>query len=91
MQDKKGQIISKEEFLRYGSLAKEQYEGLLIGSDAQQNAYNIGVQLSENEVLIVDQSDESRVRERVQVWASQVQDIQRRHGVQQDLQNYRQE
>ncbi|HHW61793.1 MAG TPA: hypothetical protein GX404_07800 [Syntrophomonadaceae bacterium] len=90
MQDKKGKIVSKEEFLRYGS-AKEQYEGLLIGSDAQQNAYNIGVQLSENEVLIVDQSDESRIRERIQLWASQVEEIQRQHGVQDDLGNYSQE
>lgn len=88
MQDKRGKIVSKNEFLSQGSFAKEQYEGLLVSSDAKQDCYNIGVQLGEDKVLIVDHAHEGNVRERIQNWASQIQDIQKKHGVQGDLQNY---
>lgn len=88
MQDKEGKIMSKEEFLQYGSYGKEQYEGLLVASDSQQSCYNIGVQLSENKILVVDQSDETRIRERIQSWVPHIQDIQQRHGVDNDLENY---
>lgn len=88
MQDKKGEIISKREFLAHGSYAKEQYEGLLVSSDIQQGCYNIGVQLGEDRVLIVDQAREDNVRERIQSWAPQVHFIQKRHGVRSDLENY---
>lgn len=88
MENKKGKIISKNEFLSQGSFAKEQYEGLLVSADARQDCYNIGVQLGEDQVLIVDQASDDNVRERIQNWASQIQDIQKKYGVQGDLQNY---
>lgn len=88
MQDKKGKIIKKNEFLSQGSFAKEQYEGLLVSADAKQDCYNIGVQLGEDKVLIVDQAREDNIRERIQSWIPQVQDIQKKHGVHGDLQNY---
>lgn len=88
MQDKKGKIISKNEFLAHGIFAKEHYEGLLVSSDSKQDCYNIGVQLGEDRVLIVDQAREDNVRERIQTWIPQVQEIQKNHGVHGDLENY---
>ncbi|HEX3012162.1 MAG TPA: hypothetical protein VHQ70_09065 [Syntrophomonadaceae bacterium] len=88
MQDKKGKIISKKEFLAHGSYAKEQYEGLLVGADSQENCYNIGVQLDEDRILVVEQTHPNNIRERIQAWAPQIYDIQKSYGVQNDLQNY---
>ncbi|HBQ85275.1 MAG TPA: hypothetical protein DD811_02165 [Syntrophomonas sp.] len=89
MQDKKGKIMNKDEFLAQGSFAKEQYEGLLVGADSSQDCYNIGIQLSEDKVLVVDQARSDNVRERIQNWAPQIQDIQKKHGADQgNLQNY---
>jgi len=85
-----GQIISKPEFMNNADYSKEQYEGLIVSSDLQQGCYNIGVQLGENQVLVVDQSTEADVREKIiNTWAPQIQEIQRQHrGVNTDLQNY---
>lgn len=88
MSDQKGQIMSKQEFLSKGDYSKEHYEGLLISSDLAQGCYNIGVQLGEDQVMIIDQSNDSHVRERIQTWAPQIQQIQREHRVQNDPENY---
>lgn len=85
---RKGRVVSKTEFLRDGLYDKEQYEGLLVSTDADSGLYNIGVQLSENQVLVVDQAQAGNIRERIQGWAPQVQDIQRQHGVHNDSENY---
>ena len=84
----KGKVVSKTEFLRDGLWSKEQYEGLLVSADRSSGLYNIGVQLSENEVLVVDQAKDDSIRERIQGWAPQVYDIQRNHGVETNLGNY---
>ena len=88
MKDKKGQVMSKDSFLSGGLYSKEQYEGLLVSSDMEQVCYNIGVQLGEDRVLVVDQAMESNVRERIQTWVPQVQDIQNKYNVKNDLENY---
>jgi hypothetical protein len=88
MKDKKGQVMSKDSFLSGGLYSKEQYEGLLVSSDMEQGCYNIGVQLGEDRVLVVDQAMESNVRERIQTWVPQVQDIQNKYNVKNDLENY---
>ncbi len=87
MSDKKGRIIKKESLLNNSGFAKEQYEGLLVSSD-EQGFYTIGIQLNENDVLIVDQAKETNVRERIQNWAAQVEDIQRKYGRSEPLENY---
>jgi len=84
----KGKVVSKTEFLRDGLWSKEQYEGLLVSADRSTGLYNIGVQLGENEVLVVDQTKADSIRERIQGWAPQINDIQRKHGVDMNLQNY---
>lgn len=88
MEDKKGKIFSRDAFVKDSSFVKEHYEGLLISSDLEQGCYNIGVQLNNNQVLVVDQARESNIRERIQIWAPQVQKIQREHNSHQDLKNY---
>lgn len=90
MKDKKGQVMSKDSFLSGGMYSKEQYEGLLVSSDMEQGCYNIGVQLGEDQVLVVDQAKESNVRERIQTWVPQVQEIQKKYNVKNNLENYTQ-
>ena len=88
MSIEKGQIISKKDFLKDGQYAKEQYEGLLVSSDVKHGHYNIGVQLDENQVLVVDHSNESQIREKVISWSAQIADIQRRYKADTDSQHY---
>jgi len=87
MTDIKGKVLSKKEFMKDG-FTKEYDEGLLVSANMDQSAYNIGVQLSEDQVLVVDQADESRVRERIAAWAPKVQEIQRQHNVKRDRPNF---
>ncbi|KUG04446.1 hypothetical protein ASZ90_018114 [hydrocarbon metagenome] len=88
MSNIKGRIINKESLVNNSAYVKEQYEGLLVCSD-EQGFYNIGIQLNENDVLIVDQVKETSVRERIQNWAAQVEDIQRKYGSSgESLENY---
>ncbi len=89
MKAQEGKVMSKQEFLKGGLYSKEQYEGLLVSSDMEQGWYNIGVQLDENTVLVVDHSKDTHVRERIQNWAPQVEQIQREHKVKNSLENYR--
>jgi len=84
----KGQILNKKEFLKNGQYAKEEYEGLLVGSDIEQGRYNIGVQLDENQVLVVDFSNEQQIQDKVLWWSSQIADVQRRYQAGTDPQNY---
>ncbi len=83
-----GKIMSKQDFLQGGLYAKEQYEGLLVSSDSQHGGYSIGVQLDENTVLVVDHSQDSHIRERIQNWAPQIADIQRRYNTHNDSENH---
>ena len=77
----KGQIVDKSDFIVKDGFSKEYYEGLLIASDASLNGYNIGIQLSEDKVLVVDRTDAENARETVDRWAPQVDQIQREYGV----------
>ncbi|MGI6487296.1 MAG: hypothetical protein GX964_02900 [Syntrophomonadaceae bacterium] len=85
---KRGQIISKEEFMAGGHYGKEQYEGLLVSGDVEHGYLQLGVQLDEDRVLVVDSASEDNVRERIQNWAPQIQKIQKEYGSNMDLQNY---
>ncbi|MGI6420658.1 MAG: hypothetical protein ACOX0N_00345 [Syntrophomonadaceae bacterium] len=79
MTEMKGRIINKESLVSSSPYVKEQYEGLLVCMN-QDGLYNIAVQLNDNDVLVVDQAKETNVRERIQNWAAQVQDIQNKYG-----------
>lgn len=88
MEIRKGDIVNKKEFLEKGFFAREEYEGLLVSSDQVQQCYNFGVQLDENQVLVVDQVKEGNVEEKVRSWSGKIQEIQRAYGSGNDLQNY---
>ncbi|MGR6836894.1 hypothetical protein [Syntrophomonas erecta] len=88
MSFQKGQIISKKSFMENGDYAKEEYEGLIVSADSQKGHYNIGVQLDEERVLLVDHARDSEVHQRVNQLAPQIQEIQRQYKSGQDLQNY---
>lgn len=86
----KGQIVSKEEFLRNSQYAKEEWEGLLVSADTTKKHYNIGVQLDENRILLVDQVPDHEVHHRVHQLVPEITQLQRQHGSHNDLQNYQQ-
>ncbi|MEN6461245.1 MAG: hypothetical protein ABFC94_07760, partial [Syntrophomonas sp.] len=72
MQSQKDKIMSKEQFLKNGSYAKEEYEGLIVGSDDKQGLYNIGVQLGEDRILVVDRARDNNIHEKLQEWVPQI-------------------
>ncbi|TGE32152.1 hypothetical protein [Desulfosporosinus sp. Sb-LF] len=84
----KGKLMSKETFLDNSPFTKEPYEGILVSSDTRNNQYKIAVQLSENQVLLVDEVSDTEVLERVNKWIPRVNEIQIQHGVKNDLENY---
>lgn len=88
MKDKKGKVMTKDAFLRTGSYAKEEYEGLLVSADTEQGCYNIGVEIGKNRVLLVDQVKDSEVHEKVHSWVPQIPDIQRQYGGNSQPSNY---
>ena len=76
---KKGSIVDKQEFLAGGYYAKEQYEGLLVKADPRSGNLQIGVELDDDRVMVVDEATDRNIRERIQSWAPQVEEIRRRH------------
>ena len=84
----KGQVVSKEEFLRNSQYAKEEWEGLLVSADTTKKHYNIGVQLDENRILLVDQVPDHEVHHRIHKQVPENNQLQRQHRSHNDLQNY---
>ncbi|MDD3897821.1 MAG: hypothetical protein PHE82_02555 [Syntrophomonadaceae bacterium] len=77
MEIRKGDIVNKKSFLEKGLFAKEEYEGLLVSSDSAQQCYNLGVQLDEDRILVVDQVREGNIEEKVGSWSKKIQEIQK--------------
>lgn len=90
MRAKRGTVVSKQDFIKDGLYAKEEYEGLLVSSDQQQGCYNLGVQLAEDRVLVVDQATDSNINEKLKTWVPQIQTLQRQHSVKNNSGNYAQ-
>ncbi|AFM40153.1 hypothetical protein Desaci_1116 [Desulfosporosinus acidiphilus SJ4] len=88
MNNIKGRLVSKDAFLMNSDYAKEPYEGILVSSDSENKQYRIGIQLDENQVLLVDQVNNWEVKEKLVSWIPRVNDIQRQYKVKNDLQNY---
>ncbi|KGK88403.1 hypothetical protein DP73_12985 [Desulfosporosinus sp. HMP52] len=83
-----GKIMSKDAFLNNTPYAKEPYEGIMVSLDTENNQYKIAVQLSENQVLLVDKVKDTEVQERLIQWIPRVNEIQLQYGVDNDLENY---
>jgi hypothetical protein len=81
----KGQVVSKEEFLRNSQYAKEEWEGLLVSADTTKKHYNIGVQLDENRILLVDQVPDHEVHHRIHQLVPEITQLQRQHAPHQSL------
>lgn len=88
MELRKGDIVNKKSFLEKGLFAKEEYEGLLVSADTTQQCYNLGIQLDEDRILVVDQVKEGNVEEKVRSWSGKIPEIQKAYGAGNDLQNY---
>jgi len=80
--------MSKEAFLNNDPYTKEPYEGILVSADTKNNQYKIAVQLSENQVLLVDKVNDKDIQERLRLWVPRVNEIQMQYGVNNDLENY---
>ncbi|NLJ72297.1 MAG: hypothetical protein GX333_04705 [Syntrophomonadaceae bacterium] len=84
----KGKIMSKSEFIKAGEFAKEEYEGLIVAADTEKGLYNIGVQLSEDKILLLEQATDNQVHERYHELAPRITEIQRQYKVNRDLSSY---
>lgn len=82
-----GPIMDKKDFLSDGVFDKEPYEGLLISARSD-GKLDIGVQLSQDTVLKVDEAYGEEVREKIAQWTPQILTIQKQWGEKPDLQNY---
>ncbi len=82
-----GPIIDKRDFLSDGTFDKEPYESLLI-SARPDGKFDIGIQLTEDKVLKVDEAFSEEVRDKITQWAPQITAIQKQWGEKADLQNY---
>ncbi|MGE5415620.1 MAG: hypothetical protein ACM3UZ_02420 [Acidobacteriota bacterium] len=81
------QIMSKKDFLSHGLYDKEPYESFLV-SARPDGRYNIGIQLTQDRVLKVDEARADEVRDKIMQWTPHIPDIQREWGEPADLQNY---
>jgi hypothetical protein len=84
----KGKVMSKAAFLNNIPYSKEPYEGILVSADTEHNQYKIAIQLSENQVLLVDQVSDTEVKDRLREWIPRVNEIQVQYGVHNDPENY---
>jgi len=80
----KGELMSKDTFLNNVSYTKEPYKGILVSADTTTNQYKIAVQVSENQVLMVDQVSDQEVQGRVEEWVPRINAIQVQYGVTND-------
>lgn len=83
----KGELMSKDAFLNNVPYTKEPYEGILVSADAKNNEYKIGVQISEDQVLKVDQVSDKKVLDSLREWVPRVNEIQIQYRDHNDLEN----
>lgn len=85
-----GKLMSKDAFLHNGLYTKEPYAGIMASADSENNQYKIGVQLGENQVLLVDQVNDSNkeVQESLRTWVPRVNEIQTQYAVKTDPKNH---
>lgn len=72
-----GSVLSREAFLKGGSYAKEEYEGLIVCADVDKRVYNIGIELDDGTILVVDQAKDNEVHKKVNEWFPRIVDVQR--------------
>jgi hypothetical protein len=80
VQVSKGMVMNRQSFLENGLWSKEEYEGLLVSGAADQGRYNIGIEIGEDLILVVDQVMDSEVQQKVRSWSAEIADIQRQYS-----------
>ncbi|NLT21043.1 MAG: hypothetical protein GXY16_08605 [Syntrophomonadaceae bacterium] len=76
---KKGTIMNKADFLKKGDYAKEEYEGLIVCADNSTGKYNLGVEIDDENIVIIDQATPEQVNQRVQELSAKVPEIQKQY------------
>lgn len=87
MRKELGPVMDKKDFMSDGVFDKEPYEGLLI-SARPDGKLDIGIQLTQDTVLKVDEAYGEEIRDKIAHWTPQILAIQRQWGESPDLQNY---
>ncbi|MEQ8174145.1 MAG: hypothetical protein ABRQ26_03665 [Syntrophomonadaceae bacterium] len=72
-----GSVMSREAFLRNSGYAKEEYEGLIVSADVDKGVYNIGIELDDGNILLVDKASDKQVHDRVHQWIPKIVEMQR--------------
>lgn len=72
-----GSVMSRDAFLRNSSYAKEEYEGLIVSADVDKRVYNIGIELNDGNILLVDQASDTQVHSKVNEWYPRITEVQR--------------
>lgn len=80
MQVSKGMVMSRENFLESGLWSKEEYEGLLVSGSTDRDRYNIGIEIDDDLILVVDQVADKEVRQKVRSWSAEIANVQRQYG-----------
>lgn len=76
---RKGTIVSRRDFVNSGAIVKEHYEGLLVASDRAGSGYDIGIQINDEQVMVVDSAGPQDIRHRIENWAPLVAQYQRQY------------
>jgi hypothetical protein len=87
MKKRLGPVMDKKDFMSEGIFDKEPNEGLLISARSD-GRLNIGIQLTEDKVLKVDEAYGEEVRDKIAQWAPQIQSIQKEWGSKPDTSSY---
>lgn len=88
MQVSKGMVMNRASFLESGLWSKEEYEGLVVSGDTNPDRYNIGIEIGNDLILVVDQVMDNEVRQKVRSWSGEIANIQRQYGYEHQLHNY---
>lgn len=80
VQISKGMVMSRENFLEHGLWSRQEYEGLIVSGEPERDRYNIGVEIEEDLILVVDQVQDHEVAQKVRTWSAEVPKIQRQYG-----------
>lgn len=72
-----GSVMSREAFLKNSGYAKEEYEGLIVSADVAKGVYNIGIELDDGSILLVDQASDKQVHDKVHQWIPKIVEVQR--------------
>lgn len=87
MKKELGPVMDKQDFLSGGVFDKEPYEGLLVSARSD-GRLDIGIQLTQDTVMKVDEAYGEEVRDKIARWTPQIPAIQNQWGEKPDLQNY---